>query len=226
MSDWTTRPCYLNGDFMPLGQARVSPLDRGFMFGDGAYEALPVYGRRLFRADEHLARLERSLGRLRIDNPHSSGEWIALIRMLVQRLVEGEDSEDQLVYLQVTRGIPLPSMAPRDHVMPQGIAPTVFMMTGPMRRPSVQQRHEGVACISARDFRWEHGDLKVTSLLGNVLARQISADQDAAETVLLRESPSGARFLTEASAANVWIVKDGALIGPPRSEHLLEGIRV
>jgi D-alanine transaminase len=225
-SDWSTRPCIVNGELMALGAARVSPLDRGFLFGDGVYEALPVYGRKLFRVDDHLARLERNLGKLRIDNPHTRSEWVALVRRLVAALAEFEGATDQLVYLQVTRGTPLPSMPARDHVMPQGIAPTVFMMVHPLRLPSAQQRHEGVACVTARDFRWERGDIKSSALLGNVLARQISADEGAVETILLREGPGGGKYLTEASASNVWVVKDGAVIGSPKSEHVLEGIRV
>lgn len=224
--DWSARPCLVNGELMPLGAARVSPLDRGFLFGDGVYEALPVYDRKLFRIDDHLARLERNLAKLRIDNPHTRAEWVALVRKLVAGLAVAEGAGDQLVYLQVTRGTPLPSMSARDHVMTQGIAPTVFMMVHPLKAPTAQQRHEGVACVSARDFRWERGDLKTTALLGNVLARQISADEGAIETILLRDGPGGGKYLTEASASNVWIVKDGALIGPPKSEHLLEGIRV
>lgn len=224
--DWSARPCLLNGEFMPLGQARVSPLDRGFLFGDGVYEALPVYERKLFRIDDHLARLERNLGKLRVDNPHTRAEWIAMVRRLVAALAESEGVTDQLVYLQVTRGTPLPSMPARDHVMPPGLAPTVFMMAHPLKPPTAQQRHEGVACVSARDFRWERGDIKTTALLGNVLARQMSADEGAVETILLRDGPGGGKYLTEASASNVWIVKDGALIGPPKSEHLLEGIRI
>ena len=122
---------------------------------------------------------------------------------------------DQLVYIQVTRGV-----APRDHVMPAGITPTVFMMVTPMKPPTAEQRHHGVACVTARDFRWERGDIKSISLLGNVLARQISADHGAVETVMFRDG-----FLTEAAASNVWVVHEGALLGPPKSEHVLEGIR-
>jgi D-alanine transaminase len=120
-----------------------------------------------------------------------------------------------LVYIQVTRGVAL-----RDHVMPEGVTPTVFAMASVMKPPTAEQRHHGVACVSARDFRWERGDIKSTSLLGNVLARQISADHGAAETILFRDG-----FLTEAAACNVWVVHEGALLGPPKSEHVLEGIR-
>jgi D-alanine transaminase len=191
-------------------------LDRGFLFGDGIYEVVPVYSRKLFRFDEHMARLSRSLSKVRITNPLSRDEWLQRCRKLVAALAEAEGSADQVVYLQVTRGV-----APRDHVMPEGIAPTVFMMSNPMKPPTQEQRHHGVACVTARDFRWERGDIKSISLLGNVLARQISADHGAMETIMFRDG-----WLTEASASNVWIVKDGALLGPPKSEHVLEGIRV
>lgn len=208
--------CFLNGEYLPLAQAKVSVLDRGFIFGDGIYEVVPVYGQRLFRFDEHMARLNRSLAKLRIPNPASREEWLARCRRLVADTARATGAQDQVVYLQVTRGV-----APRDHVMPVGITPTVFMMANPMKPATAEQRHHGVACVTARDFRWERGDIKSISLLGNVLARQMSADHGAVETILFRDG-----FLTEAAACNVWIVHEGALLGPPRSEHLLEGIRV
>ena len=215
------RLCYLNGQYKPLSQAHVHVLDRGFIFGDGVYELVPAYGRRLFRFHEHMARLERSLAKLRIANPHTREQWLERCRKLVAALAESERIDDQAVYIQVTRGV-----AARDHVMPEGIAPTVFMMCNPMKQATPEQRHHGVACTTARDFRWERGDIKSISLLGNVLARQMSADHGAVETVLLRDGAPGGPWLTEASASNVWIVKDGALLGPPKSEHVLEGIRV
>jgi D-alanine transaminase len=208
--------CFLNGEFLPLSQAKVSVLDRGFIFGDGIYDVAPVYGRRLFRFDEHMARLQRGLDKIRIANPATRDEWLQRCRTLVAAVAETTGADDQVVYIQVTRGV-----APRDHVMPEGITPTVFMMSNPMRGVSAEQRHQGVACITARDFRWERGDIKSTSLLGNVLARQMSADHGAAETIMFRDG-----WLTEAASSNVWIVHEGALLGPPRSEHVLEGIRV
>ncbi len=209
-------PCELDGELMPLAQARISPMDRGFIFGDGVYEVVPVYAGRLFRFDEHMARLARGLARIRIVPPRTREQWLAAARRLVQAMQAQTGVADQLVYIQVTRGVAL-----RDHVMPPDIEPTVFMMASAMKPPTAEQRHHGVACVTARDFRWERGDIKSTSLLGNVLARQISADQGAAETIMLRDG-----FLTEASASNVWIVHEGALLGPPKSEHVLEGIRV
>ncbi|MBI3157393.1 MAG: D-amino acid aminotransferase [Burkholderiales bacterium] len=209
-------PCELHGELLPLNQARVSVLDRGFIFGDGVYEVLPVYGGRLFRFDQHMARLARGLSQIRIAAPRSREQWLAAARRLVQAMQAQTGVDDQLVYIQVTRGVAL-----RDHVMPPDIEPTVFMMVSAMKPPTAEQRHHGVACVTARDFRWQRGDIKSTSLLGNVLARQISADQGAAETIMLRDG-----FLTEASASNVWVVHEGALLGPPKSEHVLEGIRV
>jgi D-alanine transaminase len=207
--------CYLNGEYGPLRDAKVSVLDRGFIFGDGIYEVVPAYGGKLFRFDEHLARLDRSLSKLRIRNPHTREEWLTRCRKLLAALVERGGGQDQLVYIQITRGVAL-----RDHVMPTDIEPTVFMMCSLMKPATPEQRHVGVACVTARDFRWERADIKSISLLGNVLARQMSADHNATETIMFRNG-----FLTEASASNVWVVHEGALLGPPKSEHVLEGIR-
>ena len=209
--------CDLNGELLPLNEAKVSVLDRGFLFGDGVYEAIPVYGRRLFRFDAHMARLARNLAQLRITPPLDREGWLARAR----RLVAAQPGEDQLLYLQVTRGV-----APRDHVMPVGLTPTVFLMSNPLRPVPAEQRHQGVACVTARDFRWERGDLKTTSLLGNVLARQISADAGAVETLLLRDAAAGGPWLTEGSTCNVWLVHEGALLGPLMDEHVLKGVRV
>lgn len=207
--------CYLNGAYTPLNEAKISVLDRGFVFGDGVYEVAPVYGRRIFRFDEHMARLERGLAKIRIRNPHTREQWLERCRSLIAAQHAKSGAEDQLVYIQVTRGVAL-----RDHVMPPDIEPTVFMMANPMKPATAEQRHHGVACVTARDFRWERGDIKSISLLGNVLARQISADQGALETIMFRDG-----WLTEAASSNVWIVHEGALLGPPKSEHVLEGIR-
>ena len=204
--------CHLNGRSLPLCDAKVSVLDRGFIFGDGIYEVVPVYARRLFRFDEHMQRMERGLAKVRIVNPHDRAGWLRIVR----EMVAAQPADDQLVYIEITRGVAL-----RDHVMPEGVEPTVFVMTSAMKPPASDQRHHGVACVSARDFRWERGDIKSVSLLGNVLARQMSADHGAVETVMFRDG-----WLTEAAASNVWIVHESALLGPPKSEHVLEGIRV
>lgn len=204
--------CYLNGEFQPLLQCQVSVLDRGFLFGDGIYEVVPVYGRRVFRADAHLARLARSLRAVGMANPCGEGDWLGLIRELIAR----NAPDDQCIYIQVTRGV-----ARRDHAFPRGVEPTVFMMSFPFPHVPGGLREQGVACITAPDLRWRHGHIKSTSLLGNVLARQMSVEADAAETILIREG-----MLTEASASNVWLVRNGTLCAPLRDHDKLEGVRV
>ncbi|HEY4065922.1 MAG TPA: D-amino acid aminotransferase [Burkholderiaceae bacterium] len=207
--------CYLNGDYVALCDAKVSVLDRGFIFGDGVYEVVPAYGGKLFRFDEHMARLGRSLAKVRLRNPYSRDEWLERCRKLLAALIARGGGPDQSVYIQVTRGVAL-----RDHVMPLDVEPTIFMMCNVLKPATPEQRHAGVACVTARDFRWERGDIKSVSMLGNVLARQISADHQATETILFRDG-----HLTEASSSNVWVVHEGALLAPPKSEHVLEGIR-
>jgi D-alanine transaminase len=213
-------PCVIGGRFGSIREATVSVMDRGFLFGDGVYEVIPVYDGRLFRFDQHLDRLARSLAKVRIAAPHDRADWLAIARRLVAELEARTGARDALVYLQVTRGVAL-----RDHAMPADAVPTVYAMASPMNPPSAEARHRGVSCVTARDFRWERGDIKSISLLAAVLLRQVSADQGATETVMLRDGEHGARWLTEAAASNVWVVHEGALLGPPKSEWLLEGIR-
>ncbi len=202
---------HLNGEFMPIGEARVPVLDRGFIFGDGVYEVVPVYGRKPFRWAQHHARLVRSLGELRIDNPHDAQGW----RGLVDELITRHPWNDQFVYLQVTRGV-----AKRDHAFPKGITPTVFAMTSPLPTVPAAQLEHGVAAISLPDQRWLRCDIKSVSLLGNVLARQSAVDAGAVECVMFRDG-----FLTEGSSSNIWMVKAGRVIAPPRDNRILEGIR-
>ncbi|MDP2370892.1 D-amino acid aminotransferase [Rhodoferax sp.] len=212
-------PCYLNGDFTDLTQAKISVMDRGFIFGDGVYEVVPTYDGNMFRFEEHMARLERSLAEVRIVNPMTRGEWRAVAHQLIADYAQSAGVAplacDQLIYIQVTRGV-----AMRDHVMPTDVSPTVFVMTDAMTRPSAAQRAQGVACVSADDFRWEKAHIKSVSLLGSVLARQISFDAGAVETVMFRHG-----FLSEASASNVWVVKRGTVFGPPKDNLVLAGIR-
>jgi len=212
-------PCYLNGEFTTLPHAKISVMDRGFIFGDGVYEVVPVYGGQLFRFEQHMARLERSLKELRISNPLSRAQWAEVARQLIADYKEstgaGEKKSDQLIYIQITRGV-----AMRDHVMPEGINPTVFVMTNVMKPPSAEQRAQGVACVTADDFRWEKAHIKATSLLGAVFARQISFDVGAIETLMFRDG-----YLSEAAACNVWVVKNGQLLGTPKDNLVLEGIR-
>jgi len=208
-------PCYLNGRYGPVSQAQVSVLYRGFIFGDGVYEVLPVYDGKIFRFEHHMARLQRSLDELRIVRPMPNDDWLSIARRLIQSHTEGAGSGNQLIYIQVTRGV-----AVRDHVMPSHITPTIFLMVSDMKLASAAQRQQGVACVTADDFRWEKAHIKSTSLLGAVFSRQISADAGALETVMFRDG-----MLSEAAASNVWVVKNGKLMGPPKDHLLLEGIR-
>ncbi len=220
-------PCYLNGEFTRLPDAKISVMDRGFIFGDGVYEVVPVYSGVPFRFEHHMARLERSLAELRIKPPLTRPAWRKVTTKLIAAyaqysrpdgqfgLENSENPPDQLIYIQVTRGVAL-----RDHVMPKDITPTVFAMSNLLKQPSAQVREQGVACVSAEDFRWEKGHIKSTSLLGAVFARQISFDADAVETLMFRDG-----FLTEAAASNVWVVKDGKLFGSIKDNLVLEGIR-
>jgi D-alanine transaminase len=212
-------PCYLNGEFTLLPDAKISVMDRGFIFGDGVYEVVPVYGGEPFRFAQHMARLERSLAELRLPNPMATEQWHGIVTNLIARYAHfmgaSAQETDQLVYIQITRGV-----AMRDHAMPQHIVPTVFAMTNRTPHPSAEQRANGVACVTADDFRWEKAHIKSTSLLGSVFARQISVDAGAAETVMFRRG-----FLSEASSSNVWVVKNGQVLGPPADNLVLEGIR-
>jgi D-alanine transaminase len=201
---------YLNGSFVPLPDAKVSVLDRGFIFGDGVYELVPVYAREPFRLPHHLARLQRSLDGIGLPNPHTNGEWEAILRDLVGR----QPFADQGVYFQVTRGA-----AKRDHTFPQGVPPTVFMMSNPLATPAREQVERGVAVVTAEDNRWHRCDLKTISLLGNVLMRQFAAERGAVETVMFRDG-----FLTEASASNVLVVIGGTIVVPPKDNLILPGI--
>lgn len=202
---------YLNGQYLPLDQARISPLDRGFLFGDGAYEVIPVYSRRPFRLAEHLARLQRTLDGILIANPLTAAEWSAV----VTRLIADSPDEDQSIYLHVSRGADVK----RDHVFPPGITATVFAMAFPLKTAAPELLTEGIACVSAVDNRWLHCDLKCTALLGNVLLRQQAVAAGCVETILFRDG-----LLTEGSASNVFVVKDGVLLAPPPSHLMLTGI--
>ncbi|MCZ8101342.1 MAG: D-amino acid aminotransferase, partial [Burkholderiales bacterium] len=184
---------------------------RGFIFGDGVYEVAPVYGRVPFRWTQHHARLVRNLGKLRIDDPMDAAGW----RGLVDALVARHPWDDQFVYVQVTRGV-----AKRDHAFPKGVRPTVFAMSSPLPPIPAEQIELGVATITLPDERWLHCDIKSISLLGNVLARQAAVDAGAAECVMFRDG-----WLTEGSSSNVWVVRDGRVLAPPRDNLILEGIR-
>lgn len=212
-------PCFLNGDYTVLRDAKVSVMDRGFIFGDGVYEVVPVYAGHPFRFAQHMARLDRSLAELRMANPFTHAQWLEILSKLIAAYCQsaGADGQniDQLVYIQVTRGVAL-----RDHVMPTDIAPTVFVMTSRMKALTAEQREQGVACVTADDFRWEKAHIKTVSLLGAVFSRQISFDAGAVETVMFRDG-----YLSEAAASNVWVVRGGRVLGPLKNHLVLEGIR-
>ena len=203
---------YLNGEFMPLREAKVPVLDRGFIFGDGIYEVVPVYRGKPFRWPHHLQRLRRSLAKVRIADSFDDAGWTKLVADLVAR----HPWPDQFVYLHITRGV-----AKRDHGFPAGVKPTVFAMSSEFVPVPAEQRTVGVAAASLPDERWLHCDIKSISLLGNVLARQAALDQGSVECVMFRDG-----FLTEGSASNIWVVREGTVYGPPRDNLILEGIRV
>lgn len=214
-----TPTIYLNGEFMPLAEARVSVMDRGFLFGDGVYEVIPVYSGRPFRQDEHLARLQRSLDAIGLHNPLPHATWTALISQLIARNDNANHTDntpaDQQIYLQLTRG---PDTR-RNHAFPEQAQATVFMMSEALLLPPARQREQGVSAISAADNRWHRCDIKATSLLANCLLRQRAVEAGCAETVLLRDG-----FLTEGAAANIFIVQQGVLLAPPKNHLMLPGV--
>ncbi len=203
---------YLNGKFMPIEEASVPVLDRGFIFGDGVYEVIPVYSRRAFRLTEHLKRLQHSLDGIRLTNPHSGAEWADLVNELIAQ----NPGEDQYLYLHITRGV-----AKRDHAFPSpAVPPTVFMMSSPLPTPPAELLATGISAVSALDNRWLRCDIKAISLLPNVLLRQQAIDAGCAETIMLRNN----EFLTEGAASNIFVVKNGILLAPPKDNLMLPGI--
>ncbi|MBZ0131014.1 MAG: D-amino acid aminotransferase [Rhodocyclaceae bacterium] len=202
---------YLNGTLLPLSEARVSAMDRGFLFGDGAYEVIPVYSRRPFRLAEHLRRLRHTLDGIRLDNPHDDAAWARLIGEIIAR----NDGEDQSVYLQITRG----ADTRRNHAFPTSVTPTVFVMSEPLLTPPPAQRETGIAAVSAPDMRWLRCDLKTTSLLANCLLRQLAVDAGCVETILFRDG-----YMTEGAASNIFAMKAGVMLAPPKNHLMLPGI--
>jgi D-alanine transaminase len=202
--------CYLNGAYLPLTEARISPLDRGFLYADAVYELMPVYGGRPFRFAAHAERLTRSLAGISMEDPHTREEWRAILGTLIERNGAG----DQYVYWQVSRG----AQHGRTHAPLPHIPRTVFAFCAPLPSPGAEVLARGVACVTASDSRWARCDIKSTSLLANVLLRQLSVDAAAAETILLRDGE-----LTEASASAVHVVLGGELLQPPHSSRILPG---
>jgi D-alanine transaminase len=203
---------YLNGVFMPIEDAKVPVLDRGFLFGDGVYEVIPVYARNAFRMRNHLQRLQHSLDGIRLPNPHTAEEWEAILNALIAQL----PLDDQYLYLHITRGV-----AKRDHPFPNPpVPPTVFVMSSPLTHPPAEVIDRGVSAITVEDNRWLRCDIKSISLLPNVLMRQASVDAGCGEAILIRDDS----FMTEGSASNIFMVKDGVLLAPPKDHLMLPGI--
>ena len=203
---------FLNGQYMPIEEAKISVLDRGFIFGDGVYEVIPVYSRKAFRLEEHLRRLQHSMDGIKLANPHSDIEWATIINELIAR----NPDEDQYLYLHITRGV-----AKRDHAFPNPpVKPTVFVMSNPLLTPPAELLHSGIACITAQDNRWLRCDIKAIALLPNVLLRQMAVDAGCAETILIRDND----FMTEGAASNIFAVQGGKLLAPPKDNLMLPGI--
>ncbi|MEI7843011.1 MAG: D-amino acid aminotransferase [Gallionellaceae bacterium] len=203
---------YLNGEFLPIEEAKISVLDRGFIFGDGVYEVIPVYSRRAFRLSEHLHRLQHSLNSIQLKNPHSETEWVQLL----EKLIASNTPEDQYLYLHITRGV-----AKRDHPFPNPpVPPTVFVMSNPLNTPPAALLQSGISAITAPDNRWLRCDIKAISLLPNVLLRQMAIDAGCVETIMIRDD----EFMTEGAASNIFVVKNGVLAVPPKDNLMLPGI--
>jgi D-alanine transaminase len=198
---------YLNGQYLPLADAKISVMDRGFLFGDGVYEVIPAYSGKLFRLEDHLERLDNSLKSIRLQNPHSHTQWRELLTKLLKKDL------DQSVYLQITRG----AAPKRDHAFPQHVTPTVFAMVSNIN-PHTDENN-GLKAISLEDSRWKLCDTKAITLLANVLLRQAAIEKGCVEAILFKDG-----YLTEGSASNVFAVIDGVLMTPPRSSAILPGI--
>ncbi|VAW83460.1 D-alanine aminotransferase [hydrothermal vent metagenome] len=204
---------YLNGEFVSADEAKISIFDRGFVFGDGVYEVIPVYGTKLFRLKQHLERLDRSLTSIRITLPLSHEQWEKQLDTLIAKNPHN-GLEERSIYIQITRGV-----APRDHKFPEKTPPTIVAICNPLTAVDSDLLAQGAAVITMEDFRWQRCNIKAISLLPNVLARQQAMDNQAQEVLFFRDNR-----LTEGAASNVFIVENGRIITPPKSEDLLAGI--
>lgn len=203
--------CYLNGEYLPLRDARISPLDRGFLFGDSVYEVLPVFEGRMFRFREHFDRLARGLAEIRIPSPHTHEQWLEILNTLIRR----NGGADMYVYVQVTRG----AEYGRNHAFPkQPTAPTVFSMASPLPVMTDEQRRDGLNAITVQDFRWGRCDIKATTLLANVLMKQQAADAGAQEAIILRGDE-----VLEGASTSIFVAKNGSVATPPNSHRILPG---
>ncbi|MES9874621.1 MAG: D-amino acid aminotransferase [Candidatus Sedimenticola sp. 6PFRAG7] len=207
----STPQVFLNGRFLPRDEARISVMDRGFLFGDGVYEVIPCYSGRLFRLEHHLQRLDDSLRGIRMSNPHSTTRWGEIL----EELVAQRPGEDQAVYLQVTRG----AAEKRDHLIPDNASPTVFAMTNPIAPVNPDLAEKGITAITLQDIRWHRCNIKAITLLANVLLREQANDSEANEAILVRDG-----FAIEGTASNLFVISDGVIRTPPKSDRLLPGI--
>jgi len=203
-------PAFLNGEYLPLEECRVSVLDRGFIYGDGVYELLPVYKNNAFYLAQHLKRLQRSMGEIKVESPYDNSEWQTLINNLIQQ----SDHDDLAIYIQVTRGV-----APRDHVFPQATQATVFAMANPLPIIPNEYLENGVDLITSNDIRWQRCDIKSISLLANILAKQEAAEASAVEAIMIRDDHA-----LEGSASNLFLVRDGVVYTHPKDNLILPGI--
>lgn len=201
---------YLNGEYLPLDEAKVSVLDRGFIFGDGVYEVIPAYGGKTLRFEHHMQRLQNSLDAVRINNPLSNQQW----QTIIDKLISAKGSQDQYVYLHITRGV-----ASRDHRFPDETIPTVFVMSSVLHTIDPGLLKQGVHAVTLDDIRWQYCNIKAIALLPNILLRQQAVDKGAVEAVLIRDGN-----MTEGAASNVFVVSNGVIKTPPKDQKLLPGI--
>ena len=206
----TSKLVYLNGDYLPINEAKISVLDRGFIFGDGVYEVIPAYGGKALRFEHHMQRLQNSLDAVRITNPLTNTQW----QKVLDKLILETGAEDQYLYLHITRGV-----ASRDHRFPDETKPTVFVMSSVLQPVEPALLEKGISAVTLDDIRWQHCNIKAIALLPNILLRQQAVDQDAMEAILIRDGD-----ITEGAASNVFIVSDGVIKTPPKGKKLLPGI--
>lgn len=206
----TSKLVYLNGDYLPINEAKISVLDRGFIFGDGVYEVIPAYGGKALRFEHHMQRLQNSLDAVRITNPLTNAQW----QEVLDKLISETGPEDQYLYLHITRGV-----ASRDHRFPDETKPTVFVMSSVLQPVEPALLEKGISAVTLDDIRWQHCNIKAIALLPNILLRQQAVDQDAMEAILIRDGD-----ITEGAASNVFIVSDGVIKTPPKGKKLLPGI--
>ena len=206
-----TNIVYLNGEYMPIENATVSVMDRGFLFGDGVYEVIPVFGNKMLRLDAHLNRLQNSLDRISLANPQSKEGWLAMF----EQLLENNVGDDRAIYLQISRG----AYAKRDLSINADYPPTVFAMVLQVAPPDIEVVSAGISVITVDDFRWNACDIKSTSLVANVMLRQQATEAEVADAILIKNC-----MVTEGTASNVFLVKNNVLITPPCGRQLLPGI--